>query len=166
MHAALADPSLNLSGVSGRAADAARMRMCFWKTGIRLKKRDFALRCCIRRDIRPGSVCYQHEKTLFCGDIIVLSGIWACGFGGRQLAANGTVAQASAETAGRRDLLSGARHENENRMGAGGKRVKIAVYTPMTAFQNDIGDVCAPVLRRRRSGNRRRNGGRAACPCA
>lgn len=30
--------------------------------------------CCTRRDIRPGSVCYRHEKTLFCGDTLFYQG--------------------------------------------------------------------------------------------
>ena len=130
--AALARSVAESVGCDRRAADAAGGGCACWKTGDKVEEAGLCFEVLHTPGHTPGSVCYLHEKTLFCGDTLVLSGIWACGFGGRQLAANGDddVAQASAETAGRCDLLSGARHENVRSHGSGRQtRENRRIYT-------------------------------------
>ena len=87
----------------------------------------------------PGSVCYRHEKTLFCGDTLFYQDT-----GRVDLAAENRCKWRSLK---RLLKLPGdtvcypGRHENEDRLGTGGKCAKIAVQTSLPAFQNDIGDV-------------------------
>ena len=137
---ALADPSLNLSGVVGA-------QLTLPDADVLLEEGDCVEEAGIRFDVlhtpghTPGSVCYRHEKTLFCGDTLFYQGYGRVDLAGGKLAANGALPETAAETAGRYRLLPRPRHENEDRLGTGGKCVKIAVQTSLPAFQNDIGDV-------------------------
>ena len=116
--------------------------MCLLEDGrLRLKKRDIRFEVLHTPGHTPGSVCYRHEKTLFCGDTLFYQG-----YGRVDLAGGNSLQMALSlkrllKLPGDADSLPGARHENEDRLGAGGKRVRIAVHTPLPAFQNDIGDV-------------------------
>ena len=70
---ALADPSLNLSGVVGA-------QLTLPDADVLLEEGDCVEEAGIRFDVlhtpghTPGSVCYRHEKTLFCGDTLFYQG--------------------------------------------------------------------------------------------
>ena len=70
---ALADPSLNLSGVVGA-------QLTLPDADVLLEEGGCVEEAGIRFDVlhtpghTPGSVCYRHEKTLFCGDTLFYQG--------------------------------------------------------------------------------------------
>ena len=71
--AALADPSLNLSGVIG-----ARLTLpgadVLLEDGDKVEEAGLCFEVLHTPGHTPGSVCYQHEKTLFCGDTLFYQG--------------------------------------------------------------------------------------------
>ena len=70
---ALADPSLNLSGVVGA-------QLTLPDADVLLEEGGCVEEAGIRFDVlhtpghTPGSVCYRYEKTLFCGDTLFYQG--------------------------------------------------------------------------------------------
>lgn len=71
--AALADPSLNLSGVIGAQLTLPEADVLL-EDGDKVEEAGLCFEVLHTPGHTPGSVCYQHEKTLFCGDTLFYQG--------------------------------------------------------------------------------------------